>query len=287
MSLLSRTWLLFLGLLLVSTFTVNGPRGFAFADEDADSDNTETTDDATVTEELTQNDEDADEEKIGASPDAETTILFIKPAASSNLELPAGQITEFLVGFTNKGNQDMIIETVEAAFHYPMDHTFVIQNFSAIPYYKTVRPSQQATVGYSFIAGEPFAGRPFGLAVNIAYRNMEGAIFREAVFNETVNIVEVEEGLDGETFFLYVFLAAGVILLLVLGQQTLVSIGRKRGGPRIETGTKGSSAASADGIDYEWLPRGTLNELNKSPKRSPRRSPRLRKNNKGGSGDEE
>lgn len=87
------------------------------------------------------------------------------------LELPAGQIAEFLVGFTNKGNQDMVIETVEAAFHYPMDHTFVIQNFSAIQYFKVVKPQQQATVAYSFIPAEPFAGRPFGLSINLAYRD--------------------------------------------------------------------------------------------------------------------
>jgi translocon-associated protein subunit alpha len=36
--------------------------------------------------------------------------------------------------------------------------------------------------------------------------------------------------LDGETFFLYLFLAAGVVLLLVLGQQALASMGKRRGG---------------------------------------------------------
>lgn len=168
-----------------------------------------------------------------------------------HIDLPAGQIAEFLVGFTNKGNREMIVETVEAAFHYPMDHTFVIQNFSAIQYQKLVKPQQQATLAYSFIPAEPFAGRPFGLSINLAYRDIvslyedvilqkvmwiffnwlqEGRVYSEAVFNETINIVEVDEGLDGETFFLYLFLAAGVVLLLVLGQQALASMGKRRGG---------------------------------------------------------
>lgn len=60
--------------------------------------------------------------------------------------------------------------------------------------------------------------------------NQEGRVFSEAVFNETINIVEVDEGLDGETFFLYLFLAAGVVLMLVLGQQALASMGKRRGG---------------------------------------------------------
>lgn len=74
---------------------------------------------------------------------------------------------------------------------------------------------------YSFVPSESFYARPFGLTVNIYYRNVvcyciivvwstreliiivwliqEGDFFVDAVFNETINIVEMEEGLDGET----------------------------------------------------------------------------------------
>ncbi len=54
-----------------------------------------------------------------------------------------------------------------------------------------------------------------------------GFSFYEAVFNEIVKIVELNEGLDGETVFLYIFMSACVILLLVGGQQLLSSFGRK------------------------------------------------------------
>ena len=39
----------------------------------------------------------------------------------------------------------------------------------------------------------------------------------DPVFNETVQIVEFDEGFDTETFFLYVTLAGLVMLLLFLG----------------------------------------------------------------------
>lgn len=42
-----------------------------------------------------------------------------------------------------------------------------------------------------------------------------------AVYNETVNITEVDEGLDGETIFLYIFLI-GLVGLLLFGAQQLV-----------------------------------------------------------------
>lgn len=73
-------------------------------------------------------------------------------------------------------------------------------------------------------------------------------------------------GLDGETFFLYVFLAAGVVLLLVIGQQTLLSVGKKRSGggsssrksAPVETGTN-----NLNDVDYDWLPKQTLASLSK------------------------
>ncbi len=176
-------------------------------------------------------DEEADEDGAGepkknVSPDADTTILFTRPptgavgalGASSSVELPAGQIVEFLVGFSNKGGSggDFVIETLDASFRYPMDFSYHIQNFSAIAYQKTVRPGQEATVAYSFIPADAFAGRPIGLTVNLAYRDTEGNFYFDPVFNETVQIVEFDEGFDTEVFFMYVMMAMVAILGIFL-----------------------------------------------------------------------
>lgn len=206
------------------------------------------------------------EEDTGSttSPDADTHLLFTRPlhTAGVQLDLPAGQPVEFLVGFLNKGLDEFVVESVEASFRYPMDFNYFIQNFSAIAYNREIKSGHEATVAYSFLPSEAFAGRPFGLNIALNYRDANGAQFSESVFNETVHIIEVDEGLDGETFFLYIFLAAIVVLLLVVGQQFLVgSVGkRKRSHVKktIETGT-----ASSDDVDYEWLPQETLKILRK------------------------
>ena len=52
-----------------------------------------------------------------------------------------------------------------------MDFTYHLQNFSAISYTKIVKPKQQATVAYSFIPADAFAGRPIGLSINLQYRS--------------------------------------------------------------------------------------------------------------------
>lgn len=231
----------------------------------------------------TESEEDEDEPQSKASPDADTVLLFTRPntQGASQLELVAGAPVEFLVGFRNKGSQDFVVDTIDASFRYPMDFNLFIQNFSAIGYNKLIRPNQEATFHYSFMPADAFAGRPFGLNINLAYHDASGNGFQEAVFNETVQIIELDEGFDGETFFLYVFLAAGVVLLLVIGQQTLLSVGKKRPSKKstpVETGT-----SNPNNVDYDWLPAQTLANLNKgklqkSPKSTKQQqSPRQRK----------
>jgi len=221
--------------------------------------------------EQTEGGEEEEEEEANTkgSVDADTIIFFTKPIGVGS-DLPAGKLVEFLVGFTNNGDKDFVLDAIDASFRYPMDFNFYIQNFTAIPYNRAVKPRQEATVMYSFYPAEAFAGRPLGLTVNLAYHDADGNVFVDPVYNQTVNIVEVDEGMDGETFFLYIFLLAFAVLLLVAGHHFLSSFGRRRGGKRhtVEVGTKKSNT-----VDYDWLP----SELQREIKKSPRQSPRQRK----------
>jgi translocon-associated protein subunit alpha len=205
--------------------------------------------------------------------------VTFKNFSLSLLNFSGGVPVEFLVGFLNKGKNDFIIESVEASFRYPMDFTYYIQNFSAIAYNREVKSESEATVSYSFLPSEQFAGRPFGLNIAINYRDSTGAGFTEAVFNETVLITELDEGLDGETFFLYLFFAAIFVLLLVVGQQFLGTIGKKKRSQNIRKQVETGTSNNTD-IDYDWLPAQTLRNLQSSPngkgKISPKQSPRQR-----------
>lgn len=256
-------------------FTVdNGNKMMSYAVEDELDDelDVENEDQAVVSDDA----EVEEEVETTTSPDADTFLLFTRPTyiPGGQLDLPGGVPVEFLVGFTNKGKDDFVIETVEASFRYPMDFNYYIQNFSAIAYNREVKPGHEATVSYAFLPSETFAGRPFGLNIALNYRDINGIQYSESVFNETVNITELDEGLDGETLFLYIFLAAFVVLLLVLGQQFLVgSVGRKRRvapSRKVETGTN-----NPNNIDYDWLPEETKRALQKSPTtKSPKKSPK-------------
>uniref|UniRef100_UPI00398EEE0F translocon-associated protein subunit alpha isoform X2 n=1 Tax=Pristiophorus japonicus TaxID=55135 RepID=UPI00398EEE0F len=214
-------------------------------------------------EEEEEEEEDATSGEPKASPNADTTILFVKGE-----DFPANNIVKFLVGFTNKGSEEFVVESLDASFRYPQDYQFYIQNFTALQLNTLVQSQRQATFEYSFIPAEPMGGRPFGLVINLNYRDASGNIFRDAVFNQTVTITEREDGLDGETIFLYMFLT-GLGLLVVVGiHQLLESRKRRRPTSKVEMGT-----SNHNNVDMSWIPQETLNQINKT---SPRRSPRKR-----------
>lgn len=236
--------------------------------------------DAAQTEQTGEEEEEAEaEDQLKPSPDADTSLLFIQPARAN--DFPVNSPVRMIVGFMNKGKVDFMVESMDAALRYPQDYSFYIYNFTAVKYNRAVEPNREASFEYGFTPHEQFQGRPFGLTINVNYKDVDGNIFQDAVFNETVNIAEPDEGLDGETFFLYVVLAALVVLALVGIQQLLSSFG-KRSKPKqvVEMGTQNNSD-----IDYDWIPKETLQSKN-SPGRSPKTSPRARRSKRSTGSDE-
>ncbi|XP_008282880.1 translocon-associated protein subunit alpha-like [Stegastes partitus] len=235
----------------------------AVDEEDDDEEDVLVEEDHIQTSEGDEEDSDEAADKLLTShPDADTTIIF-----TTGEEFPANEIVRFLVGLTNKGSQDFTVQSLEASFRYPQDFQFYIQNFTALPLNTVVQPQAQASFEYSFIPAQPMAGRPFGLVILLNYLDSEGSVFQTAIYNQTVTITEKEEGLDGETMFMYVFLVGLVSLMLFGIYQVLESRTKKRLPVKIEKGTGG-----INDVDISWIPQETLNVMNKaSPKTSPRK----------------
>ncbi|CAF1154845.1 unnamed protein product [Didymodactylos carnosus] len=207
-----------------------------------------------------------DDNKVPTSPDFRTIHMFIQPPKS---ELIAGKVTKMLIGTRNNGSQNFIVETIEASFRYPQDFTYYIQNFSTIRYEKVLEPGYESTFEYTFVPSERFNSRPVGFVVLLNYRNSEGKRFQNEVFNNTINFVEAEEGFDGETFFLYVFLGGVFLLLAVLAYQFFVSWRPKRGSSRQTANTAQTTNQTKGNYDLDWIPKHHLVQ-NRSPKKSPR-----------------
>ncbi|XP_003387346.1 PREDICTED: translocon-associated protein subunit alpha-like [Amphimedon queenslandica] len=226
-----------------------------------------------------EEEEEEEEDLYKPSPDAKTDIIFTNRAENNFL---AGQIVKSLIGFSNNGNENFIVTSVEASFRYPQDFSYFIQNFSKVYYDAYVPPSHQASFTYDFTPSESFYSRPFGLVVNVYYKTEEGNEFRDAVFNGTVNIVEIEEEFDAESFFMYVLMISGVCLLMFIIHFVWTTV--KRGGraapkKRAAPVERGTTKNKRSQVDESWLPEGTIQK--KSPRKptSPRNRQKTTSNN--------
>ncbi|RDD46991.1 Translocon-associated protein subunit alpha [Trichoplax sp. H2] len=217
-----------------------------------------------------QEEEKAEEEAaplIKSSEFAETNILFTTNDVQA---LPTGTLSKCLIGFSNIGELDFIVDSIEGSVRYPADYNYFIQNFTALHYGLLVKPRELTTFYYAFAPHDSLASRPFGLVFTVSYRDADGNTFQTVLYNDTVTFVEGKSGVDGEMVFMYVFLAACAALVVLLVRQLVVArMSKKSAKPTFETGTQ-----NAD-IDMEWIPKENLVIAGGS--QSPKRSPRNRK----------
>ncbi|CAF1175570.1 unnamed protein product [Adineta steineri] len=212
--------------------------------------------------------EDEDPNRIPSSPDFRTIYVFSQPANAK--ELLAGKLTRLLVGARNNGTENFIVESIDGSLRYPQDFTYYIQNFTALRPEKVVEPGLESTFEYLFMPSETFNGRPMGLVVLANYRTFEGKRFQNVVFNQTINFIDADEGFDGETFFLYIFLGAILVLLSFLAYQYLLSNRVKRVTGKLSSQNFGTQQGKGN-YDVDWIPKHHLVQ-NRSPKKSPRKS---------------
>jgi len=213
--------------------------------------------------------------KLKPHPDIDTIFKFTKPDNLVALELPSRQEVQFLIGVKNKGNKDFVIETIDASLRYPQDFSANVQNFTSYIYNRIVKPNQEVTMAYSFMISDLFNERLFGFLVNLLYRDADGKLYSSAVFNQTLNIVELNDGFNGEILFVYVFLISlvGGILTLIYKYFLARRFFSSKSKRKIETGTVNSK------IDYSWIPNQNLsNPKSNDKKNSPKpTSPNSRK----------
>jgi len=115
---------------------------------------------------------------------------------------------------------------------------------------------------------ETFNGRPMGLVILINYRNNEGKQFQNVVFNQTINFTDSEEGFDGETFFLYLFLGVVLALLGFLAYQYFLANRVKRVTGKLTSQNFGTQQSKGN-YDVDWIPKHHLVQ-SRSPKKNVR-----------------
>jgi translocon-associated protein subunit alpha len=256
------------GLLFLSTTVVYGLEDDVENDVEIDDEDTVVRSDESVTptNDILEGKEDEDPNRIPSSPDFRTVYVFTQPPKAN--ELIAGKLTRLLVGTRNNGTQNFVVESIDGSLRYPQDYSYYVQNFTSLRSEKVLEPGLESTFEYLFMPSETFNGRPMGLVVLVNYRDNEGKRFQNVVFNQTINLTDVDEGFDGETFFLYLFLGAIFVLLGFLAYQYLLSNRVKRiSGKQSSQNLLGNQQVKGS-YDPDWIPKHHLTQ-NRSPRKSP------------------
>ncbi|CAI8010284.1 Translocon-associated protein subunit alpha [Geodia barretti] len=116
-----------------------------------------------------EEEEEEEEEEFAPHPDCQSTILFTNRHTE---EFVAGEVVEAVIGLTNTNKEkEFIVTLIEGSFRYPQDFSYFIQNFSVIYYETYIMPETQASFVYSFRPSESFYARPFGLTINVYYKD--------------------------------------------------------------------------------------------------------------------
>ncbi|KAF7248931.1 hypothetical protein EG68_09542 [Paragonimus skrjabini miyazakii] len=166
----------------------------------------------------------SDESAFKGSPDVQAVVALVSPpyglyTEKRDISLPAGKRASIVASLINTNDGTSLprfsLDLVEGSLHYPGYYDYYIQNFTKIRLQNTLEPGQESTVSYSFKPALELAGRPFDLSVTAYYHDENGVYYAHSLFNQTVNLYEVEEGVDTELLFLGVLVVALCIVVLL------------------------------------------------------------------------
>ena len=224
-----------------------------------------------------------DEDTLKKAAGIETYLLL---TSHPDMEITAGDSAVALIGFYNGANEDFFVYSIYSSLRHPQDTSHIIENFTTLAIDQVVPAGGRAGYDYPFTVGELYLPRSYGLVIEIRYKSVNDSIeYGHAVYNDTVKLLEIVEVFDTETFFMYVFMITGLIILAFLVHYvwTLTSSGRKHQAKTAKKPQQSSAqivgqeeAEKRTDVDFSWVSPGAAQSMGlKSPK-----SPKKKRNTK-------
>ncbi|OON16989.1 hypothetical protein X801_07180, partial [Opisthorchis viverrini] len=158
------------------------------------------------------------------SPHIQAVVALTSPpyglyTEQRDISFPANKRSSLVAALINTHEGTTLprftLDLLEGSLHYPGYYSYHIQNFTRVRLQNTLEPGQEGSLSYSFKPAAELAGRSFDLCVRVYYHDENGIYYVHPLFNQTVNLYEVEEGIDTELLFLGVLVVAVGIVLLV------------------------------------------------------------------------
>jgi translocon-associated protein subunit alpha len=208
--------------------------------------------------------EDEDDDVIKPAEDVVTTFLFPDHPDS---KLPVGKDVTVLIGFANTADESYQVSHIGGYLHSPFDFNYYIQNFTFKGYGDVVAPTSEVTFEYSFKSDETLLPLEYWLSVFIQYNSTTNDVYRNTVYNATIEIYEQAEAYDAKRFLSSAVFALGALGVAVyIGYNVLQKLDKKAGRKPKEVGTRDAGA-----FDDSWT-QGKVYKQAKKPARAGKKS---------------
>jgi len=126
-------------------------------------------------------------------------------------QFPAGEEIKVVISAHNDASKPYNITAVMGSLNSPMDFDLYIQNFTQQVYFRLLPAGEELSVEYKFRPDPILSPREFIVALHLIYEDPEdNRMHSNLVFNQTVDIVEMDKLIDTEMLFLYIMMAAVV-----------------------------------------------------------------------------
>ena len=218
-----------------------------------------------------------EEDVLKKAAGVETYILL---TSHPDMEITAGDSAVALIGFYNGAKEDFYIYSIHSSLRHPQDASHIIENFTVLAVDQFIPVEGRAAFDYPFTVGELYLPRSYGLVIEIRYKSMKDETeYGHAVYNDTIKLLEIVEVFDTETFFMYVFMITGLLILAFLLHYvwTLTSSGRKHQAKAAKKAQQSSAqivgqeeAEKRTDVDFSWVSPGAAQSMGKKSPRSKR-----------------
>ncbi|CAH8677237.1 SWI/SNF and RSC complex subunit Ssr1 [Schistosoma haematobium] len=200
-----------------------------------------------------------EDDRFKGSPAVGVLVALSKPpyglySGRREINLPVGKISSLVASLANTNptnGEQFKLDFIEGALHYPMYYDYHIQNFTKQRLHETLEPGQETSLYYRFKPAPELAGRSFDLSIVVYYHDNNDIYYAHKLFNQTVNLFEIEEGVDTELIFLVILVIALSIAILIGIWHWFTSIAQKR-----QPAKKSSKVVENDGenaVENEYL----------------------------------
>jgi len=180
--------------------------------------------------------------------------------------ITGGKMSEVVLGVQNNGDKDIEMVSCNGRMMMPGNPNEAVQNFTNVGYENhAIFSKSEASFSYAFMPHMQTGGREFQVVIDLIYKEKDTQMYYKATpYDETVQVLESQEGVMTEIVQLYMTLIALAIAGVYFLYQKFVV--KKMAAQAVAQGKKVERGTVNEDVDMAWIPQGHQGARKRSTK---------------------